>query len=146
MDFKYYILSRRSHQVSYAILSREDDEIGLVEGWLNDEGGLTSVVMVNSEYQGMKIGYKSFIKVFEELNENIRIKYFKASWNSGDEYSDFEDGMSTNLRIFQNCKKNNDCNFCVFKTPTGKWMKKIGFNNFKINLITNEQVEVIFYT
>ena len=145
MDLIFYNLANTKNHISYSILNVDEIEIGSVEGWVNDEGGLTSVVMVNQDYQGNKIGFDSFIKVFEELNSKITIKYFRASWNSGDEYSCFENGISTNLLIFQKCMESKNKNSCVFETPTGKWMKKIGFNNFEINFSSRDQVEVTFF-
>ena len=67
MDLIFYNLANTKNHISYSILNVDEIEIGSVEGWVNDEGGLTSVVMVNQDYQGNKIGFDSFIKVFEEL-------------------------------------------------------------------------------
>lgn len=130
---------------SYTILNEKEEQIGSVEGYINKYGELTSVVRINPEYQKQGLGFKSFSKVFDELNKEVEIKKIIGSWNQDEEFADCENGMSTNLKIFLNCIKENDPEKCAFKTATGKWVKKLGFNNCNVRSKSAHSATIEFY-
>ncbi|WP_276168244.1 hypothetical protein [Zobellia alginiliquefaciens] len=130
---------------SYTILNENVEPIGSVEGNINKYGVLTSVVRINLEYQQKGLGFKSFSKVFDELNKEVEIKKIIGSWNKDEEFADCENGMSTNLKIFLDCISNEKPEYCAFKTATGKWAKKLGFNNCNIVRKSTESATIEFY-
>lgn len=128
--------------VSYHITNKDNDDIGTVEGSGNQNGVFVSVVKIyNIDFQKTGLGFKSFKKVFDEIDSIYPITVIKASWQRGGEFEDFEKGMSTNLLIFRNNLLEMNEKQSVFSTPTGKWVQKIGFSNYTI--ITNNDDNVI---
>jgi hypothetical protein len=131
--------------VSYHITNEKKDDIGTVEGAGNENGIFMSIVKIyNPNFQKNGLGFKSFKKVYDEINQTYPISIIKASWHKGGEFKDFKNGMSTNLLLFRknSNKMNEEDN--VFSTPTGKWAKKIGFNKYKIITDSDEEVVINF--
>ena len=72
MKIKYFNHNPESKgSKSYTILNEQDEQIGSVEGYINKYGELTSVIRINPEYQQQGLGFQSFLKVFNELNEEV---------------------------------------------------------------------------
>lgn len=145
MKVKYYPAEQNGKSRSYTILKENDDPVGSVEGYINDDGHLTSVVHVYPDFQQKGLGYAAFKKVFTELNNEIKITRIIGSWMKDEEFGDCEGGMSTNLRLFLQCIENEDSVDCAFKTPTGRWAQKLGFNKCDIKSVSNDSVTVVFY-
>lgn len=131
---------------NYFISNIEKEDIGSAEGYLNDHGELLSVIKIyNSDYQKRGYGFIAFKKIFDELNSEITITTIIGSWHSGEEFQDFEEGMSTNLKEFIRCQEmGKDFEECVFSTPTGKWALKLGFSNCKLSKLEFDEVVVKF--
>lgn len=145
MDVKYGEASRSENSLSYYILNEDTKQIGTVEGYATNDG-LIAVLHIDNEYQGKGIGYAAFKKVYDELCEQTTITRIIGSWHKDDEFSYCEDGMSTNLRLYQeNSEKGLSKEESAFGTPTGKWAKKLGFNKCQIESCTDEDVKVVFY-
>ena len=128
---------KRSYQIK-----DNDKEIGSVEGYLIEYGVLVTVVKIfNPNYKKKGLGFAAFKKVFDELNGFISIKRIRGCWCSGGEFQDFENGMSTNLKVFtENLENGKDEQDCAFLTPTGKWAKKLGYS--KCNIMSKSISEV----
>lgn len=116
----------------YVIHGVNDEFLGSAQGDCRD-GSLSCVIKIKKEYQKRGIGFISFIKLFNELNEHNNIKRFIANWKKDND----KDEMITNFIIY---KKNGN----VFDTPTGKWMNRIGFTKYDISLIEDNKMTVIF--
>lgn len=145
MELKY-ILNSSLNQLSksYFITNEKNENIGYIEGYLNKYGELITVVKIYS-HQKEGIGFRAFEKIYKELNEIVPIKTIKGCWSSGGEFETFENGMSTNLKIFLSCfERETNIEKCAFSTPTGKWAKKLGYSKIKINLISKEEVLIDF--
>lgn len=128
--------------VSYQITNEAEEDIGTAEGSGNKNGEFVSIIKIyNPKFQRAGLGFHSFKKVFDEINSNYPVSLIKASWHKGGEFKDFEEGMSTNLLIFQRNLKTMSEEESVFSTPTGKWVKNIGYKNY--NLLKNTDEEVI---
>lgn len=120
--------------------------IGSAEGYLSQYGDLVTVIKINKEFEGRGLGFKAFDKVFAELSLKGQSKRIIGGWHSGGEFSYCEGGMSTNLRLFKaNIDKGLDPISSAWKTPTGKWAKKKGFTNCKINSHSSDSAEVVFF-
>jgi hypothetical protein len=118
--------------------------VGSVEGAGNNQGHFISVVMLDPNYHKKGIGFQAFNKMFNEINENYPITKIIGSWHKNDEYTDFENGMSTNLRMFfQNPNNQTDIESAK-NTPTGKWAKELGFEKCEIISKSTEEVIVHF--
>lgn len=145
MEIKY-VLNSNPNQLSksYYITNEENEDIGNIEGYLNEYGELITVVKIYS-HQKEGIGYKAFEKIYTELNEIVPIKVIKGCWSSGGEFQTFEDGMSTNLKMFWLGYENEkNIEESAFNTPTGKWAKKLGYSKIKVNSISKEEVLIDF--
>ena len=105
MELKYSEVSRSENSVSYSILSENNVQIGTIEGYVSKES-LITVLHIESEFQGQGIGYEAFKKVYYDLNEKTKILKIIGSWHKDDEFSYCENGMATNLRLFQEGIKN----------------------------------------
>jgi hypothetical protein len=134
--------SIKDEYVSYQITNEAKEDIGTAEGSGNKNGVFVSIVKIyNPKFQKAGLGFISFKKVFDEINANHPISIIKASWHKGGEFKDFEKGMSTNLLIFKNNLNIMSEKESVFSTPTGKWVRKIGFS--KYGIVTNSDEEVV---
>lgn len=131
---------------SYSIQDDNNNEIGTVEGYGNDHGDLISVVKIfDPENQKSGLGFQAFNKVFQEINSNVAIQTIKGSWNSGKEFQDFEDGRSSNLKIYYHNRDNGKSEEeSAMATATGKWAQKLGFNNCQVESISRNKVLVNF--
>lgn len=130
----------------YQIINSENEEIGMAEGYVNLYGDLVAVIKIfHPAYLNKGIGFAAFKKIYDELNEISSINVIKGSWHSGGEFQDFEDGMSTNLKVFNSCYElEKDIEKCAFKTPTGKWAQKLGYFNCKVLSLSQDEVAVDF--
>lgn len=117
---------------AYIVKDLNNLNIGSASG-INIRGTFSCVIKINKEYQKCGIGFMSFMKLFNELNNYRPIIRFEANWKMDND----KDGVSTNLIEFQ---KNKD----VFDTPTGKWMKKIEFNAHNITFLDDNRMTIIF--
>lgn len=129
---------------SYSIINEGNEFIGTVEGYVNVDGELITVVRINPDFQKQGLGYEAFHKVFNELDAQIKIKKIVGSWHKDEEFDDCEEGMSTNLKLFLECIKNEEPNKCAFRTPTGRWAIKLGFKNCKIISKSGESASIQF--
>lgn len=87
-------------------------------------------------------GFEAFSKVFDELNETTPIKRIKGSWHRDEEFQDFEEGMSANLKSFLIKEKGKSDEAAAYKTPTGKWAKRLGFNECVVISVSRESTQV----
>lgn len=143
INIRYELTQNLKVRRAYQIFDG-DNFVGSVEGAGNSQGEFISVVMLDPKYHGKGIGFEAFNKMFNEINDNYPISKIIGSWHKNDEYKDFEDGMSTNLRMFfQNTGNQSDIDSAA-KTPTGKWAKKMGFEKCKIISKSNDDVIVHF--
>jgi hypothetical protein len=135
-------LNIKKDYLSYQITNDENEDIGTIEGSGNKYGEFLSVIKVyNPKFQKKGLGFQFFKKAFDEIDANYPISLIKGSWHKGGEFQDFEDGMSTNLKIYLENLKTMSQIDSAFSTPTGKWVKKLGFN--QCNIITNSTDEVV---
>jgi hypothetical protein len=131
---------------SYHITNSNNDDIGTVEGSGNIYGEFISVVKIyHPDFKNKGLGFDAFKKVFDEINSQCPISVIKGSWHKGGEFKDFENGMSTNLKVFLECLKTQSPNESAFKTPTGKWVRQLGFSQCTIVSHTDDNVLVNFY-
>lgn len=145
MNIKYISThSNLDQSISYQLLNEIDEEIGTAEGFVSQYGELVTVIKVFSpDFKKKGIGFNAFKKIFDELNIIVPINTIKGSWHKGEEFRDFEDGMSTNMKVFLSClKEENNKNKCVFNTPTGKWAQKLGYVNYSNLLISTNEISV----
>ena len=130
---------------SYYIKNEQDEDIGIVEGYGNEDGALLSKVKIyNPKYQGKGIGFEAFNKIFDEIDRIVPVKKIVGSWSSGDEFKNFEDGMSTNLKVFLESSKTENEKNSAYLTPTGKWAQRLGFKNCEILSNSKDEVMVVF--
>ena len=137
---------QNNHHKAYIITDDNDIEIGQVEGNLNDYGEFITVVkLYSSQNQRKGLGFNAFNKVYNELNETLPVEIIKGSWHSGEEFESYEEGMSTNLKKFFEEKENgkNDQE-AAFQTPTGKWAKKLGYEECNVISVSRESTQVDF--
>jgi hypothetical protein len=107
-------------------MNEQNEVIGTVEGNVNEVGELISIVKIfHPDYIRKGIGYQSFKKIFEDINKVVPITIIKGNWHSGGEFQDFENGMSTNLKVYKENLISLSPEESAFLTPTGKWAKKI---------------------
>lgn len=131
---------------SYQILSETNEEVGSAEGYVSRYGDLVTVIKIyDQDYKQRGLGFEIFKKIFDELDKIVSIKTIKGSWYKGGEFQDFEENMSTNLKIFTSCMESEkDEQKCAFRTPTGKWAQKLGYNNCNVLLVSTDEVTVDF--
>ena len=144
MEILYYPNNKTDKSINYTILNLKNEEIGSVEGYLNDVGSFFSVVKIKEEYQRLGLGFTAFEKVFNEINSKYEILKITGSWHKDDEFSYCDSGMSTNLKIFLECCLGKNERDCCFETPTGKWARKLNFNNLEIVRKSKNEVLVEF--
>jgi hypothetical protein len=141
MNLSYHLMNtEKENSKNYTILNEKEEFVGSVEGFINEYGEFLPIVRINPEFQKKGIGFIAFHKVFKELGGEIAIKKIVGSWHKDEEFGDCEDGMSTNLRLFLNCLETDSPSNCAFKTATGKWANKLGFN--KCNFLSKSSVSV----
>ncbi|PSR53266.1 hypothetical protein AHMF7605_06840 [Adhaeribacter arboris] len=146
MEIQYSSLAKPTGLDRFYYLLNGEEQIGYVEGHLNNYGELVPVVQIYSGYQRLGLGFEAFKKVFDELNELSPITKILGSWHKGREFAHCKDGMSSNLRIFLNCRsQHNSDSECALQTPTGKWAAKLGFNKCKVLSISSDEVNVEFF-
>lgn len=138
-------LNEKKDFLSYQITNDENEDIGTIEGAGNIYGEFVSVIKIyNPKFQNKGLGFQCFKKAFDEIDANYPISLIKGSWHKGGEFQDFEDGMSTNLKTYlENLKTKNQID-SAFSTPTGKWVKKLGFNHCSIVRSSTDEVLVEF--
>jgi hypothetical protein len=138
--------SKKKISLNYNLFSEDKkDNIGYIEGYISEGNVFISVVRIYPNFQNKGFGFEAFKKVFQELNAENNITKICGSWHKDEEFSECECGMSTNLKIFKEESKENTNQFeCAFKTPTGKWAKKLGFDNCTVLLDSDTTVEVVF--
>lgn len=133
--------------LSYQILDVNKNEIGCAEGFVNKHGCFLAVIKIfNDEYRNKGLGYSSFKMLFDELNPKVPIHTIMGGWNAGGEFAIYEDGMSTNLKVFnEKIQSGLSPKEAAMLTPTGKWAQKLGFSIVEIRCQSNENVEVSFH-
>lgn len=142
---RYSLVSETESSVSYMLFTVENEFVGNIYGCVGTKGEFVSDVKIWPKYQHQGLGYLSFKQVFDELNSKVLISSIIGSWHKDREFSDFEDGMSSNLLVYLKCCANGDDKInCAFNTPTGKWAKKLGFNTCSILSETSCSVVVRF--
>jgi hypothetical protein len=142
-----YISDKKGDRLkrSYSIIDDNEKVIGSIEGYCNEYGDLVAVVKIYPGHQKKGLGFEAFKKIFDELNSVVPIKRIIGSWHRGGEFGFFEDGMSTNMKIFLECLAHNENpEQCAFSTPTGKWAKQLGFTICKIVQKSLEDITVHF--
>ncbi len=133
-------------QRKYFLYDEHDNEIGSAEGYIKNSIQFVCIIKIYDPQNHNKgIGFQVFKRIYDELNSISEIKIIIGSWHSGGEFQDFEDNMSTNMKIFLSCKdKENNSEHCAFLTPTGRWAKKLGFEECEVIKASNKEVLVHF--
>lgn len=139
-------LSLNKEEINYNLMY-EDNIVGDVFGQVTEYGVLLTVIKIYPvELRNIGLGYNIFKSLFIPLNEKIQIQVIVGSWHADDEFKDYEEGKSTNLKIYQDSQVSGDSeDISAFKTATGKWAKKLGFTSCKISSISTESVVVNFF-
>jgi hypothetical protein len=145
---KNYILSdsKNLEQEITGLIFLENDSnlIGSYEMFAKDDRFLAAI-NVYPDYQGLGIGFYAFKHCYDELSKANNLKVFNASWSKHSEYSHLPNSSSINLTVFLNeIDSGVDKETALWKTPTGKWMKKLGFIYGQICDMNKEQVNVVF--
>ena len=131
-------------QKSYTIFDENENEIGSAEAFGTELGFLVTVIKIfNPKFQKMGLGFQAFKKVFDEISHHVPITVIVGSWHRGGEFQEFEDGMSSNMKVFRE-SQNERIEDRAFSTPTGKWAKRLGFNNCRILSNGYDEVTVHF--
>lgn len=125
-------------------LIENNTEIGYITGDVDNENVLIATVNIFPNFQGRGIGFEAFEKVYNEINHVEQINTIRGIWCVSEEYNHCENGMSTNLNEFQKHRQSKSNEESAFLTPTGKWAKKLGFNEVNIISICNTEVIVDF--
>jgi len=133
-------------RVSYSMINDENIEIGTAEGLTNQYGELHCVIKVYNPDQHRKgIGFTAFNKIYNSLNKNKNIEKIFGNWHAGGEFEYAENGLSTNLKCFQEALETGKTKEeSAFETPTGKWAKKLGYTNCCIISFSQAEVSVKF--
>lgn len=146
MAIEYYNFDglSNSRKKNY-ILLENGVQIGSVEGGLYPDNMFITAINIFPDFQGKGIGYEVFEKVFNEINNFEKIEIIRGAWNKSEEYNHCDNGMSTNLNEFQKLRQTKSDEESVFLTPTGKWVRRLGFSNAKIIRISNNEVIVDYF-
>ncbi|MFC4738580.1 hypothetical protein ACFO3U_01080 [Flavobacterium ponti] len=128
---------------NYTILE-SNNEIGYITANVGYENILIATVNIFPEFQGKGKGFNAFEKIYNELSQIVQIETIRGVWCVSEEYNHCENGMSTNLNEFQKHRQTKSDEESAFLTPTGKWVRKLGFNKIKIKSISLEEVIVDF--
>jgi hypothetical protein len=120
-------------------------QIGTIEAG-NTKGIFISSIDVFANFQNQGYGFEAFKKIFNEMNAVETIHTIRASWHESPLFSHVTNGMSTNLTIYLQSLQTKNKIDSAFSTPTGKWVKKLGFRNCQIlsHSLDNKHVEVDF--
>lgn len=132
---------------SYQILDLNKKEIGYIQGFVSNRGQLICIIKIfKKEYRNKGIGFAGFKILFDELDKKKSINTIMGGWNAGGEFADYEEGMSTNLKVFnEKIRLGFIPKDAAIATPTGKWAQKLGFTNVEIRNQSKENVEVSFH-
>lgn len=119
--------------------------VGSIEGYLNDYGEVVLVTKVDPAHHGIGIGFEATRHVINELELFSPVVCIKASWSTGGEFEYCEGGKSSNLLIFENNLRNGLSEVeAAQNTPTGKWAKRLGFNQIEFVKVSKQEVLVNF--
>lgn len=135
---------RRLEQNSISLIYGTDDipQLLTAEGYLSD-GELGFVIKImEHEYLNQGLGYQIFNLIVEHFGlENINT--ICGSWHSDAEFAYFENEMSTNLLVYRRNLEHFPAEEAAFRTPTGKWARRLGFNEiyFRENNLNSVVVE-----
>lgn len=145
MALEYHNLELTNNPLkkNYSIFEN-NNEVGYVTGDVGVENVLIATVNIFPKFQGEGKGFEAFEKVFNEINQVEQINTIRGVWCISEEYNHCENGMSTNLNEFQKHRQTKSDEESAFLTPTGKWVKKLGFNKLNIISISNQEVIVDF--
>lgn len=145
MSIEYYNqeLTNNPLKKNYSIFEN-DNEVGYITGDVGNENVLIFTVNIFPEFQGKGKGFEAFEKVYNEINQVEQINTIRSVWCVSEEYNHCENGMSTNLNEFQKQRQTKSNEESAFLTPTGKWVKRLGFNNVNIINVSNQEVIVDF--
>lgn len=135
------------HSVAFHAFTHSDMQtlIGTAEGYLGANHELVTVIKVSEEFMSMGYGYQLFSEVFQYIAARDIIKSVIGSWSKHAEFSYCENGQSTNLSVFQQLKEKGLADVeAAFCTPTGKWVKRMGFNNVAFHIINDHEITVEF--
>lgn len=126
------------------LMTNSHEHIGTYEFYVKEES-FVAAINIFLEFQNKGVGFFVFKSCFEMLNKTNCLKYFIASWSFDKEYSHLPYQQSINLTAFQNSISSGmDENKALWETPTGKWLKKIGFTSATVTRRDNENVKAIF--
>ncbi len=112
-----------------------------------DRNGDSFIASINifSKYQRRGIGYEIFRRGYCHFNSQTPIVRFVANWSVSDEYMHLPNSCSTNLSVFRAQRANGiDVIQSLWTTPTGKWLRRLGFLGAKIVKETNFDVQAEF--
>ncbi len=144
LEYHNQELTNNPLKKNYSIFEN-NNEVGYVTGEVGIENVLIATVNIFPEFQGRGIGFDAFEKIYYEINQVEQIKIIRGVWCVSEEYNHCENGMSSNLNEFQKHRQTKSDEESAFSTPTGKWVKKIGFNRINIISISNQEVIVDFF-
>lgn len=130
---------------SYNVLSVNNNEfIGTAFAAGNNKFEFLSKIKISPSFRGQGLGFQIFKKLYDEINKDFKIETIRGEWHKNKDYEDCEDGMSTNLKIFQNYVKSKSSEDSAFETATGKWAKRLGYIHCKIVEESENEVKVHF--
>lgn len=135
------------HSVACHAFTHSDMQtlIGTAEGYLGANNELVTVIKVSEEFMCKGYGYRLFTEVFQYIADRDVIHSVIGSWSKHAEFSYCENGQSTNLSVFQQLKEKGFTDAeAAFCTPTGKWAKRIGFDNVTFHMIKDHEIKVEF--
>ena len=125
-------------------LTNSQEIVGTYEFYVKDESFIAAI-NIFPEFQKKGIGFFVFKSCFDELNKCNSLKYFTASWSVGKEYYHLPNQQSINLTEFLNhVNKGTEESKALWKTPSGKWLKKIGFTKATVTQRDSENIRAIF--
>jgi len=144
MDIQFTNKTTSVSGIKYDIIDNTQ-HIGTVEVGI-DKGVFLCSIDILANLQGQGYGFKAFEKIFNQINSTQTIHTIRGSWHESPLYSHVPSGMSTNLSIYLQSLQTKSKIDSAFSTPTGKWVKKLGFHNCKIlpHSQNNKHVEVDF--
>ncbi len=144
IEFKEYI--KKDSSISFCLFNSNYEQVGDAYGSISDFGHLTCAIKIyNDENQQNGVGFRAFKEIFDYLNSKSQVKIIHASWHQDQEFIDYEQGMSTNLRLFLECyEKGGTPKDCARLTPTGKWAAKLGYTAVNVVSFNNRETHVEF--
>lgn len=121
-----------------------NEVIGTYEFYTKKDNLLASI-NIYSDFRKKGIGFFIFHSCFKVLNNENNLQHFIASWSQDNEYLHLPNQQSTNLTVFLNSlEKGLTEDLALWSTPTGKWLKKIGFTKAQVLQISPESVDALF--